>query len=145
MGHPSAAEDSAEIARLRLSVVRLARQIRQHGQSGVTPSQLSALATLNRHGPMPLGGLAEHERIGRSTVTRLVRGLEEAGFVERAPDPADGRSAIVSATPVATRLLEESRRRSESFLATRVARLSPEERALLTRVSDTLERLGEPS
>lgn len=143
MAVPSALERHlAETARLRLAVVRLARQIRQNARAGVTPSQLSALASLDRQGPLTPARLAEHEGVSRSTVTRLIRNLEEAGLVERTADPADGRSFVLRNTPIATRLLEESRRRAESFLAERTARLSPEDRALLDRVSDVLERLA---
>lgn len=132
-----------EVARLRLAVVRLARQIRRHARTGVTPTQLSALVALERHGPMTPARLAEHESISRSTVTRLVRSLEEAGLVERTTDPADRRSCTLQNTASAVRLLAESRERAESFLASRAALLSADETALLPRLSDLLERLGE--
>lgn len=132
----------ADVARLRLAVVRLARQIRQNAQSGVTPSQLSALATLHRHGPLSLARLAEQEVISRSTVTRLARNLELAGLAARLPDPEDGRSSILYLSEAGERLLRESRRRAESFLGARLATLDPDDRALLERVSELLERLA---
>ena len=85
--------------RLRLSATRLARQLRQESDAGLSPSQLSALATIERHGPLTLGALAEHERVAPPSVTKVVAKLEAAGLVERQLDAADRRVARVSTTP----------------------------------------------
>ena len=46
-------ETSEAIAgRLRLSATRLARRLRQQADTGLSPSQLSALAVVERHGPV---------------------------------------------------------------------------------------------
>lgn len=132
-----------DVARLRLAVVRLSRRIRQNARTGVTPSQLSALATLDRHGPLQPAQLAEHEGVGRSTVTRIARGLEEAGLVVRTPDPEDGRCSILDLTADGRELLAASRGRAEAYLAERVATLGPDDLALLERVSAVLERLAD--
>lgn len=131
-----------DVARLRLAVFRLARRIRQNARTGVTPSQLSALATLDRVGPLQPAQLAEHEGIGRSTVTRLAATLEEAGLVARRPDPADGRCAILELTPDGHELLAASRSRAVAYLADRVATLDGDDRAAIERVTAILERLA---
>ena len=38
-------------AHLRVSVTRLARLLRRQGDTGLSPSQLSALTSVERHGP----------------------------------------------------------------------------------------------
>ncbi len=134
--------DTRAVARLRLAVLRLQRQIRQHAKTGVTPSQLSALSTLDRHGPLQPAQLAEHEQIGRSTVTRLARHLETAGLVARRADPADGRCAILELTDAGHELLRASRSRADAFLARRVAALDDADRALIGELADLLERLA---
>jgi len=83
--------------------------------------------------------LAARERIQRPTATRVLARLAEEGLVERTPDPHDGRSSLVAATPAARALLAELRTRKTAFLAERLERLDPEERAVLDRAADILE------
>ena len=135
--------DVRAVARLRLAVVRLSRQIRQHARSGVTPSQLSALSTLDRHGPMRLADLADHEGIARSTTTRLVRQLEDDGLITRTPDPSDGRCAIVTLTEGGHALLTDARERAQAFLVERVAALPDLTSGRVEAVAAALERIAE--
>src|SRR4029079_12857775 len=96
-GQTALLEGSA--ARLRLAVRRNARKPRQdaHGEgAALTPPAASALAAVERHGPLTPSELAEIERVKRPTATRTLRVLVEAGLVDRAPDPADGRTSLVS-------------------------------------------------
>ena len=54
---PDAGSDAAEIdvARLRVALARLSRRLRRHELAGLTPTQLAALATIGKTGPMRLG------------------------------------------------------------------------------------------
>ncbi|CAA9582302.1 MAG: Transcriptional regulator, MarR family [uncultured Thermomicrobiales bacterium] len=75
-------------------------------------------------------------------MTRTVAALDEAGLVTREPDPADGRVALIRATPAGTRLLEEGRSRRTSVLARQLAALPAAELATLDRAVDILDRLA---
>jgi DNA-binding MarR family transcriptional regulator len=55
--------------------------------------------------------------------------------------PADGRVALVSLTDNGAGLLAESRQRKNQWLALRLSRLTPEERARLADALDVLETL----
>jgi DNA-binding MarR family transcriptional regulator len=135
--------DSAEeiAGRLRLSATRLARRLRQEAQTGLSPSQLSALAAVERHGPLTLGALAEHEQVAPPSVTRVVAKLEGDGFLTRQPDPHDRRVTRVVVTAKGRTLLNTSRRRKTTWLATRLEDLGPEHRARLADALDTLDAL----
>jgi len=126
---------------LRLAVGRLARQLRQQSLGGLTPSQRSILATLFRHGPVTMGGLAEFEGISRPSTTGIVSRLEGRGLVERRDDAHDGRCAVVCLTPDGT--AEVVRRRSErtAFLVQRMERLDDSERGGLAAAIPLLDRL----
>jgi DNA-binding MarR family transcriptional regulator len=126
---------------LRLTIVRTARRLRQEAGGELSPSLTAALSTVERHGPMTPSELAARERIQRPTATRVLARLADEGLVERTPDPQDGRSALVSATPAAHALLAELRTRKTAFLAERLERLDAEDRAALERAAGILERM----
>src|SRR5580704_6115092 len=94
----SQAAPGIDAARLRVAVLRLSRRLRKHDLAGLTPSQLSTLATVGKSGPVRLGDLAATERIAPSTLTRLVSVLEDRGYVRREAAPADARAYLVTVT-----------------------------------------------
>ncbi|HET7485338.1 MAG TPA: MarR family transcriptional regulator [Solirubrobacterales bacterium] len=136
--------DSA--ARLRMTIVRTARRLRQEAAAGgteLTPTAGSALATVERHGPLTPSELAEIERIKRPTATRTLRVLVEAGLVDRAPDPADGRSALVSVNATGRERLRRLRGRKNAYLARRMRDLPAEDLRTLDRAAEILEGILE--
>ena len=129
--------------RLRLAITRTSRRLRQEASPGLSPSLTSALATVDTHGPLTPSELAKRERVQRPTATRLVARLEELGVLQRAADPSDRRSSLLSVTPEGHALMEQMRGRKTAYLAHRIERLDPEERATLDRAAAILERLLE--
>jgi DNA-binding MarR family transcriptional regulator len=141
-GPGSAAAINVELAaRLRLAITRTARRLRQEAGTDLSPSQVAALATIERHGPLAPSELAERERIRRPTATRVLSRLAEAGLVERIADPTDRRSAIVSVSSDGRALLRRLRRRKTAYLATRIRDLPPQDLSALARATDVLESI----
>ena len=140
--HPE--HDRSELpARLRLAIVRTARRLRQEAGTDLSPSQTSALATIERHGPLTPSELAELERVKRPSATRIVSRLEKEGLVDRAADPADGRSSLVSASRDGRALLRRLRTRKNAYLARRMRELPAEDVRTLQEAAEVLERLLE--
>ena len=137
------AVDRDLVVRLRLAVTRLARQLRHQTGEEITASQLSALSSVNRLGPLTLGELAAVERVRPPSMTRIVAQLEAGGLVARRPDPSDRRVARVEATAAGRALLARGRTRKDAYLAARLARLPRGDLAALARAADILERLLE--
>jgi DNA-binding MarR family transcriptional regulator len=133
--------DTELASRLRLAVMRLARRLRQQTGDPITPSQISALATVEMQGPLTLGDLAAGERVQPPTMTRIVAALEEEGLVVREVDRDDRRIARVAVTAAGKRLLERSRGRKNAYLAHRLKGFAPEERALVERALPLIERM----
>ncbi len=140
---PAAADpdESVELAAgLRLAVMRLARRLRQLADTGITPSMLSALSSVERLGPLTLGELAGVEKVQPPTMTPIVARLEAEGLVRRDIDPDDRRVARITASRQGRQLLERSRSRKTAYLARRLRSLRPEERAVIDRAVEILER-----
>jgi DNA-binding MarR family transcriptional regulator len=129
--------------RLRLAVTRLARRLRQQSGEGLTPSQTSALASIERHGALTPSELAEIERIQRPTATRILAGLEHAALITREQDAADGRIVRVSLTRDGAEILKRGRSRKNAYLAKRLRSLPPEDLHTLERAAELIERLLE--
>ena len=138
-----AATDAELAARLRLAVTRLARRLRQQAQGEVSPSQLSALSSVERLGPLTLGELSAVERVQPPTMTRIVASLEALGFVDRIVDTDDRRVARVQITSDGRRFLGRSRSRKNAYLAARLQTLPADDRETLARAAVVLERLLE--
>ena len=142
---PSATRADTELASaLRMSVMRLARRLRAHRlDSGLSLTQLGALATLDAHGAMTPRELAEHEKVQPPSVTRVIAALESRGLATRTPHPTDGRQQIVAPTAAGRALLREDGRQREVWLARQLATLTAEERDVLRAAAPILQRLGQ--
>jgi DNA-binding MarR family transcriptional regulator len=140
----ASAADAAEAelaSRLRLAVTRLHRRLRQQSAAGLTQSQASALASVDRLGSPTLGALAARESVQPPSMTRIVAALEAMGHVTRVVDPDDRRVARVALTESGREVLQRSRSLKNAFLAEQLRGLSPDEREGLGELTVLLERL----
>jgi DNA-binding MarR family transcriptional regulator len=130
-------------AHLRPSLLRLTRIIRnQRVDMSVTLTQLSAMGTLHKHGPMSAGELANCERVQPPSMTKVLAMLEERGLVRRDAHPGDRRQAIMSITDAGIALLDSERRSRDAWLSQRLAQLTPDDRAALRNVVPVLDKLA---
>jgi DNA-binding MarR family transcriptional regulator len=136
-------DPSGLAARLRLVITRTARRLRQEAGTDLGPSQTSALASIERHGPLTPSELARIERIQRPTATRIVARLEEAGLVERVADPTDRRSFTVAINADGLALMNKLRTRKNAYLSRRLRGLDEDDLATLDRAAEVLEGLLE--
>lgn len=141
-----AAFDEATIARLRLVIARLYRQMAQASAgSDLTYSQLSALARIEEHGTVRLGELAAHEGVAAPSLTRTITPLTASGLVDRQPDPTDGRSSLLTLTADGRSLLTRLRRERSELLSGRIGQLTAEEQRTLEAAVPLLEKLLKPA
>ena len=142
-GAPETDDPVIDVSRLRVALARLSRRLRRHELAGLTPTQLSALATIGKTGPMRLGDLAAAEGIAPSTLTRLVTALEESGYVRRTADPSDARASTLAITPHGQDTLERIRTESTLMLTASLKLLTPAQRSALAAALPVLEQLAE--
>ncbi|HEX5403233.1 MAG TPA: MarR family transcriptional regulator [Pseudonocardiaceae bacterium] len=130
-------------SRLRLAVVRLNRRLRaQRTNSTVTLTQIAAMSTLFKCGPLTPGELAAREGVQPPSMTRVIAALEEFGFVSRRPHPTDGRQAIVALTDEGRVFHDAEVSAREAWLDRRLAELDDEERELLGRAAEIIDRMA---
>ena len=144
MPAPASSVDLELVGRLRYSVARLARLLRQQDETGLTPTGLAMLATISRDGPITLGELAAAEQVAPPTITKVIAKLEGAGLVERVRDAEDRRVCRVVLSQAGRTLLETNRTRRNAWLAERLAELPEEDRERLAAAVSVLEHLTEP-
>jgi DNA-binding MarR family transcriptional regulator len=129
-------------SRLAMSVTRLERRLRQRSAGGVTASQYAALVTISKRGELTLGELASAEGVAPPSMTRIAANLEQAGLVQRHPDPLDRRVALVALSPQGAEMLREARTRRELYLRERLEALAPGDVEVLDRAAELMTFLA---
>jgi DNA-binding MarR family transcriptional regulator len=130
-----------EAGQLRVTLVRLQRQLRARSDSVLTPSQTSVLARVEESGPLRMGALAKAEGTSPATVCRLIDDLAQDGLIERVPDPLDGRASLVQASPEGASLLGALRAHGTAALRSALDDLSVEERSVIRQALPALQAL----
>lgn len=98
---------------------------------GLTKSQWIVLAHLARHEGIRQGGLAEILELEPATLGRHLDRLEDTGWIERRPDPADRRTWRLHLTGKATPVLDRMAELVEITTGEALAGLGSEERERL--------------
>jgi DNA-binding MarR family transcriptional regulator len=103
---------------LRMATFRLARRLRSaRAANSMSDTQLAVLADLRMHGRRTISMLAERERVAAPSMTSIVNGLEEQGYVVRAQDEDDRRRVQVDITAAGIAIVVETIRRRDELLA----------------------------
>ncbi|GAA4422288.1 MarR family winged helix-turn-helix transcriptional regulator [Actinokineospora soli] len=137
------AEHPTLTSKLRLAVVRLNRRLRaQRTTASVTLTQISALSCLHKCGPLTPGELAAKEGVQPPSMTRVIAALEDMGYVTRRPHPSDGRQAIVALTETGLVYIKGEITAREAWLDERLSELDDEERAILARAAEIIDRMA---
>jgi DNA-binding MarR family transcriptional regulator len=104
--------------RARARAAELAREVHPELEGGAYP----LLAYIEAEGRVRLTDIGVHFGLGKPTVSRQIKALEELGLVARESDPQDGRVSLVSLTDEGARRYlrarDARRSRFRSLLAT---------------------------
>ncbi len=117
------------------------------GPDSLSPGRMTALSLIGNHPGIKQSELAEHLRVNRASVVKVIDSLQALGFVERGSMPGDRRSHALVATPAGVAELQRLTqlvRRHEAMIATG---LTPQERGmlmqLLSKVAQHAKRRGD--
>jgi DNA-binding MarR family transcriptional regulator len=131
---PSKADVHAMVTALFTLTAGMERARRQRKAAGT----LSLLQLLAGRQPIRPSEIAEVHGVHPSLVTRQVRELEDAGLVQVAADPADGRSCLVTLTPAGAGELQRLTQAGLDRFALFVADWQPSDVQILTALLDKL-------
>ena len=120
----------------------LVRQLRTNVEPGMTPSLMSALATVSREGPITLGDLAAAEKVTPPMATKLGNRLAERGLVDRIGCDDDRRVVRLHVTSEGRKVLDRAAKRRNAFLAERFAALTDDERKAIADAVAVIERVA---
>jgi DNA-binding MarR family transcriptional regulator len=130
--------------RLRAAVARIDRLLaREVLGSALTRTQFSVLGALARQGQQRLSDLADREGLNPTMVSRVVAALERSGWVERTPDPGDGRAVVAGITAEGRRRYEQLQAERSALVQEYLDGLDAEDAARLAAALPVLEGLAE--
>jgi DNA-binding MarR family transcriptional regulator len=132
-------------ATLRVSIGLFLRRLRQAPvRDDLTMPEASVLVRLERGGPATSAALARLEQISPQGMGTTLAGLETRGFVQRHPDPEDGRRVLMSVTDSGSKVLWDKRNaRTEQLARVLAAEFTRAEIKQLMAAAPLIERLAQ--
>jgi DNA-binding MarR family transcriptional regulator len=124
------------LRRARANAGQMAREVHPDLESAA----YGLLARLDECGRQRATELAGYIGVGKATMSRQLRALEELGLVAREPDPADGRAWLVHLTEEGHRRVGRVREARRARYVRQLAHWDPREVAELARLLNQLNR-----
>ena len=138
---PTDADTALTASELRVVLGQLVRRLRAEHRFPLLHG--AVLGRLDRKGPQSVSDLAVAEKVRHQSMAQTVGELESDGLIDRSPDPADRRRALVEMTAEGRAALEADRGHRVGWLVSVIEGLSPEDQELLKRTTAILSRLAE--
>lgn len=105
---------------------------------GMLPGAYKVFTTIVRREGITLSALAETLVADKGQISRTVRELAQLGLIQRTPDPDDGRSSLLSPTPLGLERLAAARAPQENALVDALAEWPVDDIRNLTRLLHAL-------
>ena len=115
------------------------------GPDTLSPGRMTALSLIGNHPGIKQSELAEHLRVNRASVVKVIDSLQALGYVERGATPGDRRSHALMATPAGVAELKRLTQLVKQHEAMIAADLSPEERSTLMGLLSKVANAARPS
>jgi DNA-binding MarR family transcriptional regulator len=137
---PDRQEVTADLLDALSRLIRTSRAVshRQQSAYGFSGTPLGILKVLGRGDCRP-GDLAVTLQIAPSVISRALVPLEQAGLVERHPDPADARASQIGLTEAGRARLAQAAGQLVERFTTLLDQWAPDEICSLAQLLDRLE------
>jgi DNA-binding MarR family transcriptional regulator len=138
----SAATTAREV---KVVVSRLRRRIQALALTDdLSGSQAAVLSRLRKEGPSSSSVLAGAEAVSHQAIGAILTVLEARGFIQRTPDPTDGRRQLIALTAAGSARIENTTSEREEWLARALQdRLTEDERRAVRHAMTLLDRIAE--
>jgi DNA-binding MarR family transcriptional regulator len=137
-------ELQAAVTDLSLAVGQILRRLRTEGNpDALSLSQLGALARLDKNGPMTNADLARAEAMKPQSMSAILVGLEQEGFVERRPHPTDGRQILFAISQAGAEMRRQRGIAKRHWLTAAISELDPADFRTLVAALPVIKRLSE--
>ncbi|NTJ64738.1 MarR family transcriptional regulator [Agrobacterium rhizogenes] len=130
---------------LRPALHRLHRQLRRESdEAGLSPLHALLLVAIMRQPGIGVAELARMEKLRGPTISGHVKAMERDGLIARSePDPSDRRRNGLVATAKGEEIIRSLKRRRTDWLASELAKLSPQQRDAIRAAIEPLMEIGE--
>jgi len=134
--HASIPAGAADCAREVLDVVPavlrpIRQQMRRHRAAGLSIPQFRSLCFVERYDGASLSMVADHLDLSLPTVSRMVSGLVQRGYMQRKSSEDDRRHVSLSLRPRGQAVMREARSATQKFLSQKFEALPQEQREAL--------------
>jgi DNA-binding MarR family transcriptional regulator len=130
---------------VRWSRLQYYQRIAESAQVRIDRSAISVLNMLARHGPLRTSDLALRLGLDRSTISRQVASVVDAGWVSRTNDERDARAALLALTGDGKSVHKKLRNAHKKVARDLVAGWSPDDQEELARLLERLTQRMEQS
>ncbi|QNP70247.1 MarR family transcriptional regulator [Streptomyces roseirectus] len=127
------------LRRARANQGEMAREV----HPDLEPAAYGLLVRLEESGRRRATELAAYIGVGKATMSRQLRALEELGLIGREPDPADGRAWLVELTEEGRRRVSRVREARRAIYVSQLAHWDRKEVAELARLLAELNQVME--
>ncbi len=143
--HHGAEEAYALAEALRPALHRLHRQLRRESdEAGLSPLHALLLVAIIQQPGIGVAELARLERLRGPTISGHVKAMERDSLIARSePDPSDRRRNGLVATKKGEEIIRNLKRRRTDWLASELAKLSPQQRDAIRAAIEPLMEIGQ--
>jgi DNA-binding MarR family transcriptional regulator len=140
---PAISLETAVEELLRAAGQLLRRLRKEANPAELTWSEASALARLEKNGPLTTADLARAEAVKPQSMGTTLAGLEQQGLIERRHHPTDGRQVLFALTDEGTANRRRSNLLKRQWMSAAMAKLDPEEQRTIIAAAALIKRLAD--